>query len=188
MMSATQTSPQLRKQILKRNRFEKKTINYNCQNIFNPFLYRQWGPGSPKACICPPHRSSLANHRLSLLEFVLDEQSGLMACSVMSQPSFLVSMAVVRIHGWSKICSRVGLSEGLKQRHHLMSCWHSVEIFLRKNKHPWRISSSCSNGMSPQTMSYRSTPSDHTVADLPWYLWKCIHSGGLYTLVPSKSV
>lgn len=37
-------------------------------------------------------------------------------------------------------------------------------------------------------MSYSSTPSDHTVADRPWYLWKRIHSGGLYTLVPVKKM
>lgn len=54
-----------------------------------------------------------------------------------------------------------------------------AEILLLKYSLPLRISSSCSKGMSPHTMSYSSTPSDHTVAERPWYLWKRIHSGGL---------
>lgn len=48
------------------------------------------------------------------------------------------------------------------------------------------IWSSCSKGISPQTMSKRRIPSDQTVAERPWYLWCLIHSGGLYTLVPEK--
>ncbi|TNN71864.1 hypothetical protein EYF80_017871 [Liparis tanakae] len=59
-----------------------------------------------------------------------------------------------------------------------------AETRLLKYSLPRRISSSCSKGMSPHTMSYSSTPSDHTVAERPWYRWKRIHSGGLYTLVP----
>lgn len=129
-------------------------------------------------------------HRLSLLELVLD-MSVLMVLSRMSPSSVLEDIdtsPAKRIQGWSRICSRVGLSEGRNDRHHLISCWHSLDTLLLKYSLPWRISSSCSKGMSPQTMSYRSTPSDHIVAERPWYLWKRIHSGGLYTLVPSKSV
>lgn len=33
----------------------------------------------------------------------------------------------VCIHSCSNICSNVGLSDGLKLRHHLTSCWHSAE-------------------------------------------------------------
>lgn len=129
-------------------------------------------------------------HRLSLLELVLDVSVS-MVLSRMSPSSGLEDIdtsPAKRIHGWSRICSRVGLSEGRNDRHHLISCWHSLDTLLLKYSLPWRISSSCSKGMSPQTMSYSSTPSDHTVAERPWYLWKRIHSGGLYTLVPSKSV
>lgn len=59
-----------------------------------------------------------------------------------------------------------------------------VEIILRKRTWPRVISSSCSKGMSPHTMSYNKMPRDHTVAERPWYLWCLIHSGGLYTRVP----
>lgn len=62
-----------------------------------------------------------------------------------------------------------------------------AEILLLKYSRPLRISSSCSKGISPHTMSYSNTPSDHTVAERPWYLWKRIHSGGLYTLVPGDA-
>lgn len=59
-----------------------------------------------------------------------------------------------------------------------------VEILLRKRTWPLVISSSCSKGMSPHTMSYNKMPRDHTVAERPWYRWCLIHSGGLYTRVP----
>lgn len=49
-----------------------------------------------------------------------------MVRSLRSQSSDF-AMSDLCIHGWSKICSRVGLSEGLKERHHLISCWHSGE-------------------------------------------------------------
>lgn len=45
------------------------------------------------------------------------------------------------------------------------------ETFLLKKRQPFKISSSCSKGISPQTRSYSNTPSDHTVAERPWYLW-----------------
>lgn len=45
------------------------------------------------------------------------------------------------------------------------------ETLLLKNSRPLRISSSCSNGMSPHTMSYSRTPRDQMVAERPWYLW-----------------
>ena len=50
-----------------------------------------------------------------------------------------------------------------------------------------QICSSNSKGMSPHTMSYRSIPRDQTAADLAWYRWCLIHSGGLYTLVPIRN-
>lgn len=31
------------------------------------------------------------------------------------------------IHGWLKMSSKDGLSEGLSARHHLINCWHSGE-------------------------------------------------------------
>lgn len=65
------------------------------------------------------------------------------------------------------------------------SYWGSpVEILRLKSTWPRTISSSCSKGISPHTMSYSRTPRDQTVADRPWYRWYLIHSGGLYTLVP----
>ena len=66
-------------------------------------------------------------HRLSLLELVLD-MSVLMVLSRMSPSSVLEDIdtsPAKRIQGWSRICSRVGLSEGRNDRHHLISCWHS---------------------------------------------------------------
>lgn len=39
--------------------------------------------------------------------------------------SSVLETSAGRIHGCSKICSRVGLSEGLIERHHLISCWQS---------------------------------------------------------------
>lgn len=114
--------------------------------------------------------------RLSLLK--VEPDSVLMAWSVMSPLSVLGSSSI-RIHWCSKICSKVGRSEGLRQRHHLMSCWHPGEILLLKSSRPLRISSSCSKGISPHTMSYSRTPRDHTVAERPWYLWYRTHSGGL---------
>ena len=46
------------------------------------------------------------------------------------------------------------------------------------------MSSSVSNGMSPQIKSYSRMPRDHIVAGMPWYCCREIHSGGLYTRVP----
>jgi len=45
--------------------------------------------------------------------------------------------------------------------------------------------SSVSNGMSPHIKSKRRMPRDHIVAGIPWYCCCEIHSGGLYTRVPS---
>lgn len=79
----------------------------------------------------PPPFSPLFSHplfhRLSLLELVLD-MSVSMVLSRMSPSSVLEDIdtsPAKRIHGWSRICSRVGLSEGRNDRHHLISCWHS---------------------------------------------------------------
>lgn len=62
-------------------------------------------------------------HRLSLLELVRDT-SVPMVRNLMSQSSDFTTSDLCN-HGWSKICSRVGLSEGLRERHHLINCWHS---------------------------------------------------------------
>lgn len=67
--------------------------------------------------------------RLSLLELVLDEESVSMVLRRMSPATGssvdLGDSVVALIQGWSQICSRVGRSEGLRARHHLISCWHS---------------------------------------------------------------
>lgn len=62
--------------------------------------------------------------RLSLLELML-EVSVLMVRSRIS-PSSVLDTSAWRIHGCSKICSRVGLSDGLRDKHHLINSWHSV--------------------------------------------------------------
>jgi hypothetical protein len=49
------------------------------------------------------------------------------------------------------------------------------------------ISDSASNGISPQTMSYNTIPNDQTVTGSAKYLFWLIHSGGEYSVVPSKS-
>lgn len=86
----------------------------------NPFL----SPQSLSVQQSPPQR-------LSLLELVLDEESVLMVLRRISPATGSSSnsgdsvVVVVLIQGWSQICSRVGLSEGRRARHHLIICWHS---------------------------------------------------------------
>lgn len=70
--------------------------------------------------------------RLSLLEVVLDEESVSMVLRRMSPATGssgdLGDSVVALIQGWSQICSRVGLSDGRRARHHLISCWHSEGV------------------------------------------------------------
>lgn len=61
--------------------------------------------------------------RLSLLELVL-ESSASMLWSVMVHWG-LPGVCEACIHGWSRICSNVGRSDGRCERHHSISCWHS---------------------------------------------------------------
>lgn len=73
-----------------------------------------------------------APQRLSLLEVVLDDESVAMVRRRMSPAAGSSGLdsgtsADTLIQGWSQICSSVGRSEGRKARHHLISCWHSVE-------------------------------------------------------------
>lgn len=75
------------------------------------------------ACSSPPVAWSLIFHRLSLLELVLDTSVSMVRSLISQSSDFTISDLC--IHGWSKICSSVGLSEGLRERHHLISCWHS---------------------------------------------------------------
>lgn len=91
-------------------------------------------------------------HKLSLLEVVLAPSSVSRAQSRRSQFSGTLP-SVPSIQGWAAIWSREGLSEGRRERHHSISCWHSGETLLRKKSLPRKISSSCSKGMSPHTMS-----------------------------------
>ena len=91
------------------------------------------------------------------------------------------------IHGCSKISSRDSLCIGFTLSIDLMRCLRDADTPSRKNSSARQISSSFSNGMSPQAISNRSIPNDQTVAERPWYLWHLIHSGGLYTLVPAET-
>lgn len=116
-------------------------------------------------------------HKLSLLEVVLAPSSVSRAQSRRSQFSGTLP-SVPSIQGWAAIWSSEGLSEGRRERHHSISCWHSAgrtgvspaatlpcsqysprinntpgETLLRKKSLPRKISSSCSKGMSPHTMS-----------------------------------
>lgn len=120
-------------------------------------------------------------HKLSLLDVVLAPSSVSREQSCRSQFSGAPS-SPPSIQGWAAIWSREGLSEGRSDRHHSISCWHSVgerrasgglqlpvppgqrdeqearsytpgETLLRKNRRPRRISSSCSKGISPHTIS-----------------------------------
>jgi hypothetical protein len=65
-------------------------------------------------------------HKLSLLEVVLAPSSVSRAQSRRSQFSGTLP-SVPSIQGWAAIWSREGLSEGLRERHHSISCWHSAE-------------------------------------------------------------
>lgn len=64
-------------------------------------------------------------HKLSLLEVVLAPSSGSRAQSRRSQFSGTLP-SVPSIQGWAAIWSSEGLSEGRRERHHSMSCWHSA--------------------------------------------------------------
>lgn len=65
-------------------------------------------------------------HKLSLLEVVLAASSGSRAQSRRSQFSGTLP-SVPSIQGWAAIWSSEGLSEGRRERHHSISCWHSAE-------------------------------------------------------------
>lgn len=66
------------------------------------------------------------SQRLSLLEFVLDDESVSMVLRRMSQATGssgdLGDSDVTLIQGCSQICSKVGRSEGRRARHHLINC------------------------------------------------------------------
>ena len=78
-----------------------------------------------------------------------------------------VSSGIV-IHGWQRISSMRMRSPGLIRRHLLIRSWHWWVSRVRNLISAEQICSSCSKGMSPQTMSKRRMPSDHTVAGFPW--------------------
>ncbi len=89
-------------------------------------------PSKPLLSPESPFQSIRASpQRLSLLELVLDEESVSMVLRRMSPATGssgdLGDSVVALIQGWSQICSRLGLSEGRRARHHLISCWHSGE-------------------------------------------------------------
>lgn len=140
-----------------------------------------WQVGQAK--LRPHHGVQATPHKLSLLDVVLAPSSVSREQSCRSQFSGAPS-SPPSIQGWAAIWSSEGLSEGRRDRHHSMSCWHSAgerrasgrlssrplpskrrplpskrrsytpgETLLRKNRRPRRISSSCSKGMSPHTMS-----------------------------------
>ena len=78
-----------------------------------------------------------------------------------------VSSGIV-IHGWQRISSMRMRSPGLIRRHRFIRSWHWWVSRVRNLISAEQICSSCSKGMSPQTMSNRRMPSDHTVAGFPW--------------------
>lgn len=88
------------------------------------------------------------------------------------------------IHGWARICSNVGRSAGRYSKHRRIRSSHCGDNRSRPGVRVAKLTvartiwSSCSKGMSPQTMSYSKMPSDQTVAGRPWYLLCRIHSGG----------
>lgn len=113
------------------------------------------------------------------------------ACSLRGQRTGMPSETVLfrssaSIHLCSRISSSVGRADGDSDRHRRMRSSHMGDNFRRKWISARRICSSRSNGMSPQTMSYRRIPKDQTVAARPLYLLRWIHSGGLYTRVPAQ--
>ncbi len=87
-------------------------------------------------------------------------------------------------HGWARICSSDGRSAGLYSRQRRIKSSHCGDnrsrpgLLVTKLTVARTIWSSCSKGISPQTMSYSRMPSDQTVAGRPWYLLCRIHSGG----------
>jgi len=72
------------------------------------------------------------------------------------------------IHGCSRICSSVGLLEGLIESIHRIKSWSSQDTRRLNASSARHISSSCSNGISPHAMSYRRIPSDQTAPERPW--------------------
>lgn len=96
---------------------------------FSPYHPLQSQPFFPQN-FCSVHHSH--PQRLSLLELVLDEESVSMVLRRMSPATGssgdLGDSVVALIQGWSQICSRVGRSEGLRAKHHLISCWHSEGV------------------------------------------------------------
>ena len=76
--------------------------------------------------------------------------------------------AAANIQGCERISSRGILAAGWTCRHCLTRSRHSAETRDLKWTSAEQICSSCSKGMSPQTMSYRRMPRDQTVAVGPW--------------------
>lgn len=79
---------------------------------------------SQAAVVCTPG-SPGPSHKLSLLDVVLAPSSVSRAQSLRSQLSG-VPPSSPSIQGWAAIWSREGRSEGRRDRHHSMSCWHSA--------------------------------------------------------------
>ena len=94
------------------------------------------------------------------------------------------------IQGWFWISSRSMRSEGRSRRQLRIKSWHSsvrARDLWNLTSAP-HICSSCSNGISPHTMSYKRIPRLQTVAGAPWYRLHLIHSGGAYTRVPKNEI
>lgn len=58
-------------------------------------------------------------------------------CRRISVPSVPRGVVAFCIHGWLNMSSKDGLSEGLRDRHHLISCWHSGEKEEDKRACQW---------------------------------------------------
>ena len=69
--------------------------------------------------------------------------------------------------GWLRIESRAIRSLGLSLKQERMRERQAEETWEGNEGSAPQMSSSVSKGMSPQTMSKRRTPRDHTVASLP---------------------
>ena len=71
------------------------------------------------------------------------------------------------IQGCWRISSMEILSAGRSLKHRRTRSWHSWVSLVRNLRSALQICSSCSKGMSPQTMSYRRMPKLQTVAGIP---------------------
>lgn len=91
------------------------------ENVHSQRGLARLSPGPQCGVQAPP-----PPHKLSLLEVVLAPSSVSRAQSRRSQFSGALP-SVPNIQGWAAIWSSEGLSEGRRERHHSISCWHSAE-------------------------------------------------------------